>query len=491
MLTTICWLAMALPASAQQAAHLSASMTPDSAFVLAIDPAFHVRYGCLYPITYRFQLAPGASGLVVERRRSCSAPWDTLPEKTPDDYFNGIEAVRFDYAGELAHVSASFAADSDSLYLRFLDPTGTPTNLVCRGMDHFYDDRRAAVTVSADDWCDDRNASFCATLDVFRSYGLYVTCGVITGPGWCADSTWASIESEVDSGYVEVASHSRTHVDVPYADAQGEVEGSADDIVNHLHLPALFASGGRQYVYVWLAPYGAYDDTVDSLVGDRAYLVPRLYNHLGQWYLSSWDRRDGHFPPIQATTEIGVPPWGGGSTSSSRLNQRFDDAVSSGGAYHLMWHPQGLYPELGKPYVADHLRHISGRHDLWYTNLGHLYLYHLIEEANPDLWLVSAPLVNGQDPSVVHLHQNYPNPFNPRTSIGFDLPGRARVSVRIFDALGRQVATLVDGPEEPGRHVVSWDARKARSGTYFCRMKASPLAGGGTITSTRKLLLVR
>jgi hypothetical protein len=483
------WLALVPSASAQQEARLSVSVNPANELVVAIQPAFHLRYGCLYPMTYQIQIPEGSSGLTVERRHSCIATWDMLPEKMSTDLFNGIEAVRFDYSGNRAHVSAAFAGDADSLFLRIRDSAGNPTSLLFRGIDTYYDDRRAVVTVSADDWDNSMTRWFCSAVDVFRSYGLYVTGGVITGTGRCSAPTWGDIQREADSGYLEVASHSRTHSGTPYADPPGEVEGSADDIVSHVRLPVLFSSNGRQYVYVWIAPYGDYDSTVDSLVGVRGYLIPRLYNYPGQWTLSGWDAEREHFDPIQPTLEIGAPSWGGGSTDSSFMNGSFDNVVAAGGVYHLMWHPQVVRDDLNKPYFISHLRHISGHSDIWYANLGHVYLYHLIEQANrSEVTAVAA----GEGIGSFELRQNYPNPFNPTTTIGFDVAERAFVSVCIFNVRGQRIATLVEGPKGPGRYNVSWDAMKITSGMYFCRLEAAPVARRGrTFTSTKKMLLVR
>ena len=71
------------------------------------------------------------------------------------------------------------------------------------------------------------------------------------------------------------------------------------------------------------------------------------------------------------------------------------------------------------------------------------------------------------------LFQNYPNPFNPSTTIGFFLPVRERISVKIYDMLGKEVRTLIDNQEYPaGSSRVSWDGhdgagQPASSGTYF------------------------
>jgi hypothetical protein len=96
-------------------------------------------------------------------------------------------------------------------------------------------------------------------------------------------------------------------------------------------------------------------------------------------------------------------------------------------------------------------------------------------------------LVEGtaRQPEVIKLHQNYPNPFNPSTTIRYDLPQRSRVSLTVFNALGQQVSTLVQGEQNAGYHEVRLDASGMASGVYFYRMQA------GAYVETRKLLLLR
>jgi hypothetical protein len=80
------------------------------------------------------------------------------------------------------------------------------------------------------------------------------------------------------------------------------------------------------------------------------------------------------------------------------------------------------------------------------------------------------------------LSQNYPNPFNPSTTIGYSLPGRATVTLTVFNILGQQIAQLVNGEMGPGYHEVRFDASGLASGVYVYRVQAGGLALARTLT---------
>ncbi|MFA3784147.1 T9SS type A sorting domain-containing protein [Melioribacteraceae bacterium 4301-Me] len=83
------------------------------------------------------------------------------------------------------------------------------------------------------------------------------------------------------------------------------------------------------------------------------------------------------------------------------------------------------------------------------------------------------------------LQQNYPNPFNPSTTIRFSLPRREHVTLKVFDILGREVATLVDGELNAGEYSVVYDASSLPSGVYFYRLQA------GSFVEQRKMEVVK
>ncbi|HEY9167517.1 MAG TPA: T9SS type A sorting domain-containing protein [Candidatus Kryptonia bacterium] len=88
-------------------------------------------------------------------------------------------------------------------------------------------------------------------------------------------------------------------------------------------------------------------------------------------------------------------------------------------------------------------------------------------------------------PVVFSLSQNYPNPFNPATVISYQLPVVSRVTLKVFDIRGREIATLVDGRESAGYHEVKFDGSRLPSGVYFVRLTA------GSFSATRKIMLMK
>lgn len=91
----------------------------------------------------------------------------------------------------------------------------------------------------------------------------------------------------------------------------------------------------------------------------------------------------------------------------------------------------------------------------------------------------------GTVPPEPRLEQNFPNPFNPSTVIRFSMAKEERVRLVVCDALGREVATLVDGVRGEGGHSAVWDASGMPSGVYFYRVTA------GGFSETRKMVLLR
>jgi hypothetical protein len=87
-------------------------------------------------------------------------------------------------------------------------------------------------------------------------------------------------------------------------------------------------------------------------------------------------------------------------------------------------------------------------------------------------------------PLVFSLGQNYPNPFNPATVIAFSLPEASRVTLKVYNLLGQEVAALMNGSEQSaGMHTISFDASRLASGVYLYKMTA------GTFAMTKRMML--
>ena len=120
----------------------------------------------------------------------------------------------------------------------------------------------------------------------------------------------------------------------------------------------------------------------------------------------------------------------------------------------------------------------------------------------PNIWAIShffgnayrcslAELVTGVEknthvlPNEYSLHQNYPNPFNPTTVMSYQLPATGPVTLRVYDVLGKEVATLVEGVQSAGMHSVRFDGSSIQSGIYFYRLQT------GEFIETKKLVLLK
>ena len=145
-------------------------------------------------------------------------------------------------------------------------------------------------------------------------------------------------------------------------------------------------------------------------------------------------------------------------------------------------------PEIKKPLISDSTR-------IKPLILKPTFLYDLSTQAGGIYTIVKTKGDAGSNNSLLEsytLEQNYPNPFNSGTNITFGMTESAKISLKIYDILGREIAILVDKNLEADDYTVTWDAKnsdgsKAASGIYFYIL----IAGNGNHIITKKMLLIK
>ncbi|MDA3860088.1 MAG: T9SS type A sorting domain-containing protein [Melioribacteraceae bacterium] len=116
-------------------------------------------------------------------------------------------------------------------------------------------------------------------------------------------------------------------------------------------------------------------------------------------------------------------------------------------------------------------------------------LHFVLSNAKGENWSKEI-ILEYRPPKEFVLNQNYPNPFNPSTTIKYSIPlivnGKSQlVTLKIYDILGREVATLVNKEQQPGNYEVVFNAKKLSSGTYFYRLSSSDFS------KTIKIILLK
>lgn len=120
---------------------------------------------------------------------------------------------------------------------------------------------------------------------------------------------------------------------------------------------------------------------------------------------------------------------------------------------------------------------------LWeYTQIKYQYIW---DEFAAAAWVVTSVSKADQVPHEFGLSQNFPNPFNPSTTIKYQVASVGRVSLRVYDVLGREVSTLVDEQKAPGEYAVQFNTAGLTSGMYFYRLQA------GSTVETKKMTLMK
>jgi len=128
--------------------------------------------------------------------------------------------------------------------------------------------------------------------------------------------------------------------------------------------------------------------------------------------------------------------------------------------------------------------------DPWVGRIHEVAIYNkaLSQEEITFLFTKGVTSVENKDarlPEAFSLSQNYPNPFNPTTEITYTLKQSEQVKLTVFESLGREVETLVDGVKSPGEHRITFNAKGLTSGIYFYQLRT----GSGTLT--KKMVMMK
>jgi hypothetical protein len=126
------------------------------------------------------------------------------------------------------------------------------------------------------------------------------------------------------------------------------------------------------------------------------------------------------------------------------------------------------FPEDKATFMTDHAKYFGDLETAW--NAG---------------TLVSAIRELGGMPTEFELSQNYPNPFNPSTTIRYTLPQAGNVSLKVYNALGQEVATLVNGHQVAKNYEATFDGSNLASGIYFYTLRTD------NFSQTKKMILVK
>jgi hypothetical protein len=161
---------------------------------------------------------------------------------------------------------------------------------------------------------------------------------------------------------------------------------------------------------------------------------------------------------------------------------------------------QGEYPTKNRVMIT-YLQSSASYNSFWYSREDSKWLYYSVGSLDGYIYLnlirayVSFGTTDAKEtiellPTAYSLDQNYPNPFNPSTVISYTLPKASNVNIKIFDALGKEVRSLIDEEKSAGKYNIMWDSRnnygqRVSSGIYFYTINA------GDFVQTKKMVLVK
>lgn len=182
---------------------------------------------------------------------------------------------------------------------------------------------------------------------------------------------------------------------------------------------------------------------IDSLVMNDCMVYSSLEAHTNYFYLKEWGDSGSAVTRVEVVNNKIILPY--------KINLPFNSAfeLSARGKKLIVFSPENIYWYIDTTVVSD------------------------IEFSAPDV------------PANAELLQNHPNPFNPSTTIRYSIPASGLVTIKLFDILGNEIASLVNEEKPAGNYEIKFNAAKLSSGVYFYCLQA------GSFVKTKKMILMK
>jgi hypothetical protein len=328
---------------------------------------------------------------------------------------------------------------------------------------------------------------------------------VATAPGECHVIASCVIEGETYSGFAVV------HVigePPPGGTISGTVTNETGEPIAGAHIRAFRINSGQSFMVI-TANTGAYE--LPNLPPGIYILRANAFGYLGEYWDNqpNWQSADeieitGPETQFTADFELAVNPGGpyliAGTIRDNETNPMNDAFVFARGTNGQLYFTTA--DENGDFAVEVP----AGNYQVWseFPNFGTQWFNHaanlgqaiMVEVgATPEVTAIDFDLipvaVEVENPGVTtlithyRLDTPYPNPFNPTTTLSYSLASGADVTLKVFDVLGREVATLINDHQAAGDYRIAFDASHLASGNYFVVLNASG------VTLTRKILLIK
>jgi hypothetical protein len=379
----------------------------NDSFTITISQNMVDKWEFRYPVTYIFNLSDVPSNAQVIFRDTFSDPWKLLPKKTENEFFNGIECVRFNSSEKKAYVSVGFNS-SNTIYLKFLNISLATYDSIAP----YYDNRKATYSLSDDNWgkissanpgavwqgmTNDASDKYQASIHATRIFNIPISIAINSRMAGGA-SMWDRMQDELD--YLdyswEPTIHTRTHPCSIYTNGYAwEILGCRDDILENLtNIPY------GQHIFEFILPCGYQDSSIESTsAGEFLFLrdwtgsdhpsstIYEPWNTVYDYYGIGGLETKAYDPVFEARSPSGRYY----ATDVAVLNNAFDTVYNNGGIFYAMFHPDRYSNSViydTRPGVdgvngsslMQHLSYVANRTDVWYVANGWMYSYHYVAE---------------------------------------------------------------------------------------------------------------